>query len=105
MNGWRVGRSVPLNVYDEHGEPVCQCHTPDAARQIVSAVNELPVLRLRCQQLIDDRDVLLGRLALAEAKRLVQMSASPADGADPAQPSSFGHTGDDDVWPGDFSPE
>ncbi len=36
---WRVGRNVPINVYDENGRPVCQCHTALDARQIVEAVN------------------------------------------------------------------
>jgi len=38
---WRVGRKVPLNVYDGDDRPVCQCHTVEDARLIVEAVNEL----------------------------------------------------------------
>lgn len=37
---WRVGSQVPINVYD--GErPVCQCHTAEDARRIVSAINTI----------------------------------------------------------------
>lgn len=35
---WRVGRSVPLNVY-EGDRPVCQCHSAEDAARIVAAVN------------------------------------------------------------------
>lgn len=35
---WRVGRSVPLNVYCDD-RPVCQCHTPEDAAAIVTAMN------------------------------------------------------------------
>ncbi len=35
---WRVGRNVPINVY-EGDIPVCQCQTAEYARQIVEAVN------------------------------------------------------------------
>jgi hypothetical protein len=35
---WRVGRTVPINVY-EGNRPVCQCHTADDARRIVTAMN------------------------------------------------------------------
>ena len=37
---WRLGRKVPINVYDED-RPVCQCHTVTDARLIVKAVNRL----------------------------------------------------------------
>ena len=38
MNQWRVGRKVPINVYD--GDvPVCQCQTAKYAQLIVKAVN------------------------------------------------------------------
>jgi hypothetical protein len=38
---WRVGRKVPINVYDggPSDRPVCQCHTEEDARLIVNAVN------------------------------------------------------------------
>lgn len=36
---WRVGKNVPLNVY-EGDRPVCQCHTAIDARRIVDAVNK-----------------------------------------------------------------
>lgn len=36
---WRRGRQVPLNVY-EGDRPVCQCHTPEDAAQIVACVND-----------------------------------------------------------------
>ena len=35
---WRVGNRVPLNVY-RGDEPICQCHTPEQAREIVAAMN------------------------------------------------------------------
>lgn len=40
MKAWRIGRKVPLNVYDSEDRPVCQCHTVMDARLIVAAVNE-----------------------------------------------------------------
>ena len=36
---WRVGAKVPLNVYDGD-RPVCQCHRPEDAAKIVTAVND-----------------------------------------------------------------
>jgi Protein of unknown function (DUF551) len=36
---WRVGRKVPINVYDERDQPVCQCQTAAYAELIVKAVN------------------------------------------------------------------
>jgi hypothetical protein len=36
---WRVGKNVPVNVYDDE-RPVCQTHTAVDARRIVAAVNE-----------------------------------------------------------------
>jgi hypothetical protein len=36
---WRVGRSVPLNVYDAKGNPICQCHTSESATFLVNCVN------------------------------------------------------------------
>ena len=35
---WRVGRKVPINVYDGD-RPVCQCQTAEDAELIVMAVN------------------------------------------------------------------
>jgi hypothetical protein len=35
---WRVGRKVPVNVYD-NDRPVCQCHNEEDAARIVLAVN------------------------------------------------------------------
>lgn len=35
---WRVGRKVPINVY-EGDRPVCQCHNADDAYRIVDAMN------------------------------------------------------------------
>jgi len=37
---WRVGRNVPINVY-EGDRPICQCHTALDAKLIVEAVNKL----------------------------------------------------------------
>jgi len=36
---WRLGKKVPLNVY-EGDRPICQCHTVEDAALIVRAVNE-----------------------------------------------------------------
>ena len=38
MGTWRVGRKVPLNVYDAD-RPVCQCHDATDAQAIVDALN------------------------------------------------------------------
>jgi hypothetical protein len=38
MTLWRVGRKVALNVY-EGDRPVCQCHDPEDAKRIVTAMN------------------------------------------------------------------
>jgi hypothetical protein len=35
---WRVGRKVPINIY-EGDRAVCQCHTPEDAYRIVKAMN------------------------------------------------------------------
>ena len=35
---WRVGKKVPINIYDGD-RPVSQCHTAKDARRIVAAVN------------------------------------------------------------------
>lgn len=35
---WRVGKKVPLNVY-EGDRPVCPCHSAEDAARIVEAVN------------------------------------------------------------------
>lgn len=35
---WRVGRKIPLNVY-EGDRPVCQCHTEEEAMEICIAMN------------------------------------------------------------------
>lgn len=39
MAEWRIGSKVPLNVYDEDGAPVCQCHYAGQAQRIVASVN------------------------------------------------------------------
>lgn len=41
---WRVGRKVPINVYLGDA-PVCQCHTPEMAARIVSAMNQSKEIR------------------------------------------------------------
>jgi len=41
---WRVGGSVPLNVYDGN-RPVCQCHTAEDTLLIVRSVNEMKARR------------------------------------------------------------
>ena len=38
MSEWRVGKNVPINVY-EGDRPVCQCHTAIDAKAIVDAMN------------------------------------------------------------------
>ena len=53
---WRVGTKVPLNVYDEHGHPVCQCHTVADARRIVAAVNASNAAWHLCQSLLACRE-------------------------------------------------
>lgn len=35
---WRIGRKVPINIYDGD-RPVCQCHTVEDAKRIVRGVN------------------------------------------------------------------
>lgn len=37
---YRVGATIPINVYDGD-RPVCQCHTECDAKEIVRAVNAL----------------------------------------------------------------
>jgi hypothetical protein len=41
VGNWRVGRKIPLNIYDGD-RPVCQCHSEEDARRIVAAVNTQP---------------------------------------------------------------
>ena len=36
---WRVGKTVPINVYEDD-RPICQCHTAVDAKRIVEAVND-----------------------------------------------------------------
>lgn len=58
---WRTGSQVPINVYDEHGKPVCQCQSEAHAQRIVEAVNaaellpelteEFRLLRVRTEEL------------------------------------------------------
>lgn len=36
---WRVGKSVPINVY-EGDKPMFQCHTPEDAARIVALLNK-----------------------------------------------------------------
>jgi hypothetical protein len=36
---WRVGKNIPLNVYDGD-RPVCQTHTAIDARRIAAAMNQ-----------------------------------------------------------------
>lgn len=39
VKGWRVGHKIPINVYDETGRAVCQCHNETDAALIVAAMN------------------------------------------------------------------
>lgn len=43
---WRIGKKVPINVYDGD-RPVCQCQTAEDAKLIVIAVNNYKSLVLR----------------------------------------------------------
>jgi hypothetical protein len=38
---WRVGSKIPINVYDDNGNPVCQCQAAEYARVIVKSVNAI----------------------------------------------------------------
>lgn len=59
---WRLGRNIPLNVY-EADRPVCQCHNREDAARIVSAVNS----ESRLAQLERVREALIESLtAMAE---------------------------------------
>jgi hypothetical protein len=79
---WRVGSKVLLNVYDDDGEPVCQTHTPDQARRIVAAVNDLEQAKATICRLIDERGVFHAKWAHAEA--LLSKARNPAsEGAEP----------------------
>lgn len=40
---WRVGKKVPINVY-EGDRPVCQCHTVVDAQRIVEAMNVMAAM-------------------------------------------------------------
>ena len=73
---WRVGTKVLLNVYDDDGEPVCQCHTPTQARRIVEAINYCEAAEQTIRSLIDDKDKLLGKLAYTNAQLLRAMRVS-----------------------------
>lgn len=80
---WRVGTKVLLNVYDDDGEPVCQCHTPTQARRIVEAINYCEAAKQTIRSLIDDKDMplgeladLLGKLAYTNAQLLRAMRVS-----------------------------
>jgi hypothetical protein len=53
---WRVGRKVPINVYDENGFPVCQCQTADLARRIVAAIDSLETLDAILNSATDGRE-------------------------------------------------
>src|SRR5438067_1415100 len=38
MSFWRVGKSYPINVYEDD-RPICQCHTAVDAQRLVAAMN------------------------------------------------------------------
>ena len=46
---WRVGRKVPINVY-EGDRPVCQCHLEEDAKRIVDAINRVIQEKQRATQ-------------------------------------------------------
>lgn len=52
---WRIGRKVPINMYDGD-RPVCQTHTALDARRIVDSVNKMI-------ELIHQGSVIVGALA------------------------------------------
>lgn len=47
---WRTGSRVPLNVY-KGDVPICQCHTPEDAIDIVTGMNAVAVLKARVSEL------------------------------------------------------
>ena len=55
---WRNGAKVPLNVYDERGRPICQCHTVADAERIVAAVNASGAAWHLCQSLLACREAV-----------------------------------------------
>ena len=77
---WRVGKNVPINVY-EGDRPICQCHTALDAKRIVAAVNGtllrevLPQLRWanihgsRCDELIAEIEAVVEPSAEGEVSR------------------------------------
>jgi hypothetical protein len=40
MSTWRIGKQIPINVYEDD-RPVCQCHTATDARRIAAAMNRV----------------------------------------------------------------
>ena len=44
MSDWRVGRKVPLNVYEDD-KPMFQCHTPEEAQRVAALLNEAEEMR------------------------------------------------------------
>lgn len=58
---WRVGRRIPINIY-EGDRPICQCHTAIDAATIVRAVNSWLIARgqLKRSQMTKP-DVSVGR--------------------------------------------
>lgn len=69
---WRVGRKVPINVYDGD-RPVCQCQTAIDAREIVRAVNGVERLQEALLNAEDQIEELIGenpRVLEAEVERL-----------------------------------
>ncbi len=79
---WRVGKHMPINVY-EGDRPICQCHTALDAKRIVAGVNGtssilrevLPQLRWanihgsRCDELIAEIEAVIEPSAEGKVSR------------------------------------
>ena len=65
MSQWRVGRQVPINVYED-ARPVCQCHNPEDAARIVAAMNQPGMM----EELKASTDELRRLISEARAARL-----------------------------------
>ena len=76
---WRLGKKVPINVYDDTDRPVCQCHTTADALQIVYAVNQQRYLEAEIPRLRGMIDA-----QTAEIKELKEQLAATLLGPPPA---------------------
>lgn len=60
---WRVGRKIPLNVYDGD-RPVCQVHNQEDALRIVAGMNRVDAGGGRYEMTIDMNEDLIQELGL-----------------------------------------